>query len=167
MNIYRPENILNELDNSIIKALKQEQSENDDGMDVCLCLLEPKISNQVKITFCGAKRPLIYYKNGDVLMTVMKGNHKPIGGKFYKRIQFTQKEILLNKDDAIYLTTDGLIDQNSPDRRKFGTPKLLTILTSNANLNMEEQKICLEKALDEHQDNESQRDDITIIGIRV
>jgi serine phosphatase RsbU (regulator of sigma subunit) len=119
-----------------------------------------------QITFCGAKRPLIYYQQGNQTMNSIKGDLKPIGGKYYKDLQFTEKKLILNKGCMIYLTTDGLIDQNSPQRKKLGTLTLLQILITNKDKKMEEQKFMIEKALDDHQQNESQRDDITMIGIK-
>jgi len=43
---------------------------------------------------------------------------------------------------------------------------LLKILAQNAGQPMETIKTALDKALDEHQGKEDQRDDITIIGLR-
>ena len=50
--------ILAELHLTIQKALKQENSTNDDGMDIGLCVLEYLSNGRCKMLFSGAKRPL-------------------------------------------------------------------------------------------------------------
>jgi serine phosphatase RsbU (regulator of sigma subunit) len=67
----------------------------------------------------------------------------------------------------LYLTTDGIIDQNGPSRKRYGTPKLLEMITQAAALPLEEQKSLLEASLSSHQEQEEQRDDITLMGIRL
>lgn len=42
----------------ISKVLKQDETENKDGMDVCLCRIENTDSEGTKVIFSGAKRPL-------------------------------------------------------------------------------------------------------------
>lgn len=74
---------------------------------------------------------------------------------------------LLNKGSILYLASDGFIDQNDETRHKFGSKKFHELLQNIQNLPLIEQKETLLKSLSEHQQNEEQRDDITVIGLKL
>lgn len=80
---------------------------------------------------------------------------------------FTEVEIAVEKPLTIYLTTDGFADQQSPQGRKYSSKRLKRLLESYAHLPMKQQQLLLTAELDSHQGQELQRDDITILGIRV
>ena len=132
--IYEPKDILIQLNLGIRKSLKQDITENHDGMDLCLCRIEEEPHNSSnltysplthsllthskpthsKVTFVGAKRPLFYYKSQEKELKRIKGSRKSIGGYYQNnKVEFTNQEIILQKNDIIYLTTDGYIDQNN------------------------------------------------------
>jgi serine phosphatase RsbU (regulator of sigma subunit) len=67
----------------------------------------------------------------------------------------------------LYLTTDGFPDQSSPAGRRLGSGRVKSLLQQAAALPVAEQRALLLAALDEHQGGEQQRDDITIVGVRV
>jgi len=165
--IYEPARILENLNIRVREALKQDEKVNDDGMDVCLCMMESIDNNAVKVTFTGAKRPLYYMTQTSEKLVALKGDLKSVGGLSLRQRHFTNKEILLRKGDTIYLTSDGLIDQSGINKRKFGTLRLIKLLEENAHLPMQKQKAVLEEELQKHQQNTEQRDDIMVIGVRV
>lgn len=167
--IYNPAQILEFLNVGIQVSLNQDQSDNNDGMDVCLCKIETTENNQVKITYSGAKRPLYYYNREKNRIDKILGDRKSIGGIRSKRskVFYTNKEAVLNIGDIVYLTSDGYIDQNSPDRKRFGTYALLRLLSEIGTQNLDNQKEILEKALKEHMEEEEQRDDITFLGVKL
>jgi ligand-binding sensor domain-containing protein len=108
---------------------------------------------------CGFIYSLYEDREGSLWVgTIMGGLHQfrdiPIKG---------QKE----KEITIYITTDGFADQQNPQNQKFGTRRLREFLRDNAHLNASQQKEALVMALETHQANEEQRDDITVIGIRL
>ncbi len=164
-----PADILLQLHNGIYESLKQATSSNTDGMDVCLCCIESENTQQFKITFSGAKRPLYYFEKEKNKLTRIKGDRKTIGGKIRinSLTHFSNKEIVLQKNDLLYLTTDGYVDQNNKERQKIGSPKLKEILNNIANKPLSEQKQILETELDNWQAEEKQRDDITVVGIKL
>jgi PAS domain S-box-containing protein len=164
-----PKEILTYLDMGIVKALKQNQSENDDGMDICFCLIETFLDERKKVTFAGAKRPLFYYQKGTSIINILNADRRSIGGAKLKResIPFSNKVITLHPEDLIYLATDGMIDQNGADRKRFGTTRFIEALFHNVHHSMSEQKKLLEMALDLYQQNQLQRDDITVLGLKV
>ncbi len=167
--IYSPKEILKNLHKNVQTALSQKETDNNDGMDVALCRIEREDENNVKIIFSGAKRPLIYCKNNENEIQVIKGDRKSIGGvkNHRNKVYFTNKELFLTKEEKFYLTSDGYIDQNNLERKRFGTKRLLRLLKSHKTKPMTEQKNEIIAALNMWQNDEEQRDDITIIGVEI
>jgi serine phosphatase RsbU (regulator of sigma subunit) len=161
--------VLSHLHQGFRSALKQEIEETDtyDGMDVGLYRIDLRTG---KITFAGAGRPLFYVK--DSQLVEIKGDRKSIGGRQREEKRFFTNheiDILENKQEKImlYLTTDGFADQHNPQNQKYGSRRLKKFLRDNAHLSTALQKGVLLEELKTHRANEEQRDDITIIGIRI
>ncbi|WP_154657268.1 tetratricopeptide repeat protein [Hugenholtzia roseola] len=174
--IYDPAQILTRLHKGVKQALKQEAAlnperrVNDDGMDVVLCSLDfrEETQDKVKVLFAGAKRPLIYVLPQTQEAAYVRGDNKSIGGfRERKTVDFVQHEFEFPRNTVLYLTSDGFADQQNPEQIKFGTPRLLQALAENAAEDMANQKVLLEVALENHQRSEEQRDDITILGIKL
>jgi serine phosphatase RsbU (regulator of sigma subunit) len=165
--IHDTDKILTLLDQGVVSALKQEEKSNDDGMDICLCSFEKQDENSFKLYFTGAKRPLYYVNDQSTDLQTLKGDRKSVGGKRKKGKIFTKEELTLQKGDVIYLSTDGLVDQNSPNKTKFGSQRLKDILSQNAHLTLDEQEKIITETLEEHQKGGEQRDDISVMGIRL
>ncbi len=164
--ITSPAEILSQLSKKTVEALKQEQGQNNDGMDVIICKFSKKKDEDfTHITFAGAKRPLFYCQNGEY--TRLKGDIATIGGiSKTKNKVFTNKELEMHKDDIIYLLSDGYIDQNNEKRRKIGSKNFTSTLDEIKDLEISEQIKFLEQKLDKWQQNTFQRDDITVVGIK-
>ncbi|UCH97401.1 MAG: response regulator, partial [Candidatus Aminicenantes bacterium] len=175
-NIYDPALILEYLHKNIRAALKQQQEGvrhiDSAGMDVCLCMFEKnQTMTKKKIVFAGAHLPLFIVRNsGKVDILEFKGDRKPIGGLQIKsevERKFTRREIDLQTGDMIYLTSDGFAHQNNSKDKKYGKKRLKQCLQNIASLPVEKQREELIKELEKHMANEEQRDDITVVGIRV
>lgn len=167
-NTYSPRDIMDALNLGIIKALKQEQSTNNDGMDTCLCRVEQTDDHEYKVVFCGAKRPLYYLPVGAEEVQQLKGDRKSIGGTQKKRgnVQFTDQEITLHSGDTMFLCSDGISDQCDHERKKFGSDRFVNMIYQYRNEPMEHQGELFSKELDDFRGNEEQRDDISVIGIK-
>lgn len=163
--IYEPAKILELLHQYVFERLQQEFGENNDGMDVCLIRITDIDQESKQITFTGAKRPLFISEQHDI--KVIRGTNRSIGGALQSDKNFENEEIILRKGDALYLTSDGFADAHNPERKSFGNKKLLSLLKEMTNKPMSEQKQILLKELEEYQENESPRDDITFIGIKI
>ncbi len=164
--ITSPGWILTELHYAVRHALKQtnDLESNQDGMDVCLCRID-----EAGITFAGARRPLYIVQNGEIL--TLNGDTKPVGGfqREAKR-QFASKRLDIDRSTPamVYLTSDGYADQNNRiTREKFGTEHLERLLIEIAPKEVAQQRTILEQALAAHQGATPQRDDISIVGIRL
>ena len=168
-HITDPGVVLSQLHLGFRSALKQEIGETDtyNGMDAGLCLMD--LRND-KIVFAGARRPLFYIKDSELIE--IKGNRKSIGGRQreQKRI-FNSHRIDLaagqQKEIMLYLTTDGFADQHNAQNKKYGSRRLKKFLRDHAHLSTVRQKEMLLEELKKYRGSEEQRDDITIIGIRL
>ena len=167
--VYLPRKILTILDKNIANVLNQKESGNRDGMDVCLIRIEKIDNNSSKILFAGAKRDLYYYKESESKIIRLKGSRKSVGGIFTSRSKavFGNQEIIINSKDILYLSTDGYIDQNDKNRMRFGTQRFMLILQEIAALPLEDQKDLLLQLLHRFQQSQKQRDDITIVGLKL
>lgn len=170
-----PALILRHLHNEVRHGLKQgESSDSLDGMDVALCVIE---KNKKKITFAGARRPLYIVRfipddanpqNKEAEFIVIKGDKKSIGGRQREKERiFTSKEIEVEDGDMIYLTTDGFVDQNNKEGQKYSSQRLRAFLPMLAKLPLDRQENYFEQELMNFMGEEEQRDDITVIGVRL
>ncbi len=165
--VYDPKEILRLTDLGVIKALRQETSSNNDGLDMSLSLIE-RDGKQVIVSYAGAKRPLFLTKNGKKIKKI-KGSRRSIGGvkRIRNKAKFETKQIMLSKGDTMYLTTDGYTDQNNPARKRYGTDEFINLLNRIKEEPLKSQKEILELELFKHMKDAEQRDDITVIGVRV
>ena len=74
------------------------------------------ISAQKKIKFCGAKRPLYLYRNG--VLQEFQGNRNSVGLFSIAGKVFKETEIQLQKNDQLFLFSDGYSDQIGGPRKK-------------------------------------------------
>ena len=160
--ITQPQLILKELDNQVKKALKQDQTENLDGMDMTICVVNP---NNQTLEFAGAKNPLIYIQDGE--MNHIRGDRYGIGGFQMDDSEkvFNRHVVSIEKPTWVYIFSDGLQDQfGGPKGRKFMTKNMKKIFLENHHKPMEEQKVILENAWREWMKGYEQIDDILVIG---
>lgn len=164
--ILDPNKILELLHQGVRTKLRQNESSNYDGMDLVICRLETLSSEKVKLVFAGAKRPLFYYHKEQ--LGELKGDRKSIGG-WQKEVHrtFTQQALILDRGDYLYLTTDGLTDNPNPKRKKFGVKRLKSLFMDNTQRPLREVKLRILGDLVTHQDQAEQRDDITVLGIKL
>jgi serine phosphatase RsbU (regulator of sigma subunit) len=168
--IEQTDEILELMDKRIRQALNQQKSDNEDGMDVCLCRLtypgDEVKDDTVYLSFSGARRSLYLIRQGQDA-EIIRGVRRTIGGKYFNPTPFLKNELALKKGDRIYLTSDGLTDQHSPQREKFGTGRFINFLNTSSSLGMKEQQSGLEEEIYRFMNPEIQRDDITIMGIKL
>ncbi|WP_051296283.1 AAA family ATPase [Eisenibacter elegans] len=168
--IVAPARILDELHLGINQALKQDKTENRDGMDLALCVLDPDTHT---LQFAGAKNPLIYIQNGELIEVA--GDKMPIGGRQWgkneKERRFGQHEIPLraDTDTYCYLFSDGYPDQFGGEKNmKFMKKHFKSLLLDIHQRPFEEQRIILRDTIRQWMgDEHKQLDDILVIGFKV
>jgi serine phosphatase RsbU (regulator of sigma subunit) len=166
--IYSPAEVLEELNKMIKISLRQETTNNHDGMDVCLCRIDT-LDDGHNVVFAGAKNPLYHYNSTDENMNIIRGARKSNGGIASRRkeVNFEEKQIKYKKGDALYLPTDGLIDQCNPEKKKYTQKRLINFLQSIARHSLSKQEDLVNIELDQFQGHYPQRDDITLLGIKL
>jgi serine phosphatase RsbU (regulator of sigma subunit)/predicted negative regulator of RcsB-dependent stress response len=163
--ITDPGEILDMLRVKIILALKQkgDSGENKDGMDMVLCRFHRK-SNE--LSFAAANNPLWILRNGK--MEEWKADKQPVGIFTGELKMFTQHTMEMQKDDCVYIFTDGFADQfGGPKGKKFKYKQMQEFLLSNSAGVMEEQKNLLDAEFQSWKGNLEQVDDVCVIGIRI
>jgi serine phosphatase RsbU (regulator of sigma subunit) len=166
--------ILDQLRKRIIDSLHQsgKSGETIDGMDIALCIID---FETFKLQFSGAYNPLYIIRNINSTedsssheLIEIKGDRMPIGYSFRMDNPFTTHHFNLQKNDIIYLFTDGLQDQlSSITLGKFKPTKLRELLLSIHNLELEAQKRIIEETFDEYRHGYPQIDDVLVFGTRI
>ncbi|MBQ1698691.1 MAG: SpoIIE family protein phosphatase [Bacteroidales bacterium] len=168
--IYCPSVILENMHGKIQAALKQDVSENNDGMDIAICRFKRVQGqpHQWELQYAGAKQPIfIYRRNADEVETV-EADRRGIGGQTYAEVfLFTDHDVCLNNGDRVYLTTDGIKDQNNIMRKRFGTARVKLMLKATFTEHIEDQKMFVDALLNNWQGLEEQRDDISLWGFEL
>jgi serine phosphatase RsbU (regulator of sigma subunit) len=162
--IYEPDIILNQLHKGIRYALRQDRTENRDGMDVALVVID---RDEKTLSFAGAKNPMyLFYNNEPILV---KGDKVPIGGSQHEEERiFTKHVFSISGECIFYLFTDGYQDQfGGPDNKKFMVKRFKQMLEFLYRSNFKEQKDVLEEELDNWIGYDKQIDDILVVGVKI
>jgi PAS domain S-box-containing protein len=161
-----PNDILEELHISIVKALKQQETHNRDGMDITICVVD---RDENILHFAGAKNPIWIVRDNKIVE--IEGNNVPVGGylnKNEKKRFFTKKQIPFTKYDTFYLSTDGYQDQfGGEDGRKFMKTRFKELLCQISALPFAEQAQQLAYQFESWQNTEKQTDDVLVMGWKV
>lgn len=162
--ILQANTILEELHKGVRKALQQEETENRDGMDMTICIINQK---EKQMQFAGAKNPIVYIQNN--VLNAIKGDRRGIGG--YQPEQeriFTNHLIDISEPTLFYLFSDGYPDQfGGEQKRQLNVKRFKEILFEIHGLSLEKQKQQLEERLYKWQGDCKQIDDILVMGIKV
>ncbi len=167
--ITQANQVLNELRKQIRNSLRQhgQAEESKDGIDMALCVIDGKNNT---LQYSGANNPLyrIRDKNGAPELTEFKADRMPLGyypGAFKT---FTNTEIQLEYGDVFYLFSDGFLDQKGgKGNKKFMSKNFKNLLMKIYQEPMREQKNILDKTIRDWMGNNSQIDDILVLGVSV
>ena len=147
---------------SIIK--RNNKYDAKDGIDIALCKIN---LNTNELEFSGAYNPVYIIRNKELIQ--LKADKIPVGTSIFEREpKFTNQDLKLQKDDCIYLFSDGFPDQLNPiDRKKYLARNFQNLLISISDSNMNRQKNLLENEFERWRNGGDQTDDLMILGIRV
>jgi serine phosphatase RsbU (regulator of sigma subunit) len=163
----QPDEILEALRVEIRFSLKQEKTGRHNGMDVAMVTLEPINDSQTKVTFAGARRPLWYAEHHQKEVKQLNGCKISIGFTYHNVRTIEPQTLVLDNGSMLYMGSDGFSDQNNKARHKFGTARLVALLSQICHLPLYRQKAELKKVLDEFMTDTEQRDDILLMGIKL
>lgn len=166
-----PAAILAVVDEKVRAALHQEGMARtmadrfDNGLDLALCYVRPA---ERRMVFASARIPMLVA--GPDGITELRGDRRSLG---YRRIpglaepSFTNQSVALRPGMTFYLGTDGLSDQGGERGRSLGRRRLREEIARASGQPLDFQKIAVERLLEDHQADQPQRDDITLLGFRV
>jgi len=137
----------------------------NDGMDLSLCVLD---RNEKYLEYAGAFNPL--YVIRDETIIEIKANRFSVGADMRLargELNFKSHKVLLQKDDILYLFSDGYADQfGGPEGKKFKYRRFRHLLLTIHKIPMEKQLAILDASIEEWKGDYDQVDDIMVIGIR-
>ena len=164
-DVTDPETALHFIDKEVNRSTNGGSNEERmaDGMDIALCAYN-KDNNTLQ--FSGANRPLILIRDKEAI--VYKGNKFPIGQDIGIEKDFTGTTIQLQKDDAFYVFTDGIVDQFGGEKgKKLLFRRLKVFLLSIQSLSFSDQKEKIDVYFNQWKGEEEQVDDVLLIGVKV
>ncbi len=166
--VEEPVEILNNINRQLNLFLHKTSTKNIDGFDVALVRFEK--NNYRKIIFSGAKSSILIYLPSKDELIKYRGVRRSVGNSLLKqttlKIKFEQTEISIDENSTIYFFTDGFIDQNSTEGRRYGSQRFQNLIRSIVNLPLAEQKSFVISELKNFMQNIYQRDDISIVALR-
>ena len=163
--IIEPGNILSFLNVQIKQVLKQhsDESKQKDGMDLSLIKFNHDCT---EVEFSGANRPLIIIRNNTLIE--YKADKTAIAGFTSDNQVFDTTKISLQKNDMLYMFTDGYADQfGGEEGKKFMTKNLKNLLISISELPAYQQQEHIQQAFSNWKKNYEQVDDVLVIGIKL
>lgn len=167
--LYNPGLILEELHKGVQAALKQGRNGADtntnDGMDVSILSLN---TDTKECLWAGAFRSLVIV-NDEGELEKLDGDKYPVGGAQLDSVRlFTTHVRQLQKNDCLYMFTDGYADQFGGSKgKKFMVRQFHDNLKSVHQYSINEQKRELENQFNDWKGNFEQVDDVLVIGIKI
>jgi serine phosphatase RsbU (regulator of sigma subunit) len=174
--VVMPAEILNALRNNILNVFhhnREAEEGSRDGMDVALCSYD-MIGG--RLYFSGAMNPLYQIRrNGNEFQLIEHTPDKMPVANYSIMNPFRQKEISVQRGDALYIFSDGYSDQFGGEQgKKFMKKRFKQMLLAHQDKSMDEQKRAYQANLEawmkdkvENSEGYPQTDDILIIGIKI
>ncbi|PCJ24590.1 MAG: hypothetical protein COA97_09415 [Flavobacteriales bacterium] len=183
LKIEKTGEMLDKLNNLVNIALGKENTSDEilsvrDGMDISICSID-RVNNILE--YSGANNSLyilrkpnnkiaeleIVIENDDTIFYEIKSNKMAIGGGD-NLMNYTTHKIQLEKEDVIYLFSDGYADQfGGPKGKKFMYKPFKRMFLSIQDKTMDEQRFFLDTTLREWKGDLDQLDDICVMGVRI
>jgi len=170
---------LDELRILIKKSLNQtgQTGEQQDGMDIAFCAIN---TETLQMSFAGAHNPCWIFRNEKSVMnpenqlsinnyqlSILEADHMPVG-VYVKEKEFTEQLFQLQKDDVIYIFSDGYHSQFGGNANsKYKTKRMKEFLQTICHKTMAEQKDLLEKDFYFWKGDNEQTDDVLVVGIKI
>ena len=162
--ITRSDAIVMKLREEIIRSLQQNRKDITtlDGIDIALCVLD---KHQKRIQCTGGINDLVYIR--DKKLEEVKADNISVSILSYDSGPFTMNEIEYRKGDIFYLFSDGYKDQfGGENDKKYSKQRFYDTLLEIHELPLPDQKEILEQKLTEWMKDNTQTDDITVMGIQ-
>lgn len=160
---------MNKLNEFFIQSRVKGRMRFNDTMDMIMFMYEPETK---KFCFSGSKQKVMILRNEEILE--YDTDHLNLGDDFGAvNANFNKEVLTLQKNDIIYLFTDGYVDQfGGPQGKKLKYPKFRKLLLEIHQRPLNQQKRLLENFLENwrneyKEDPFHQLDDVSVIGFKV
>lgn len=198
-----PAEILNTTRKLVVQEFEKSDRNVQDGMDIAMCKLNTTkdSKSEFNLEFSGANNPLVVVRKksdsnnvlkiklahgeesflqpnketDSFILFEIKGNKQPIG-IYVNEKPFDNYKVKLEKNDMVYLFSDGYHDQfGKADHsegsigmgKKLKTGSFKNILLSMQSLEVDQQKVFLLSEFEKWRGPLEQIDDVCIVGVRV
>jgi serine phosphatase RsbU (regulator of sigma subunit) len=167
--ITEPGKILDKVTDLVQATFSRSENQVRDGMDISICAID---FASMKLQWAGANNPLWVIRSKELLE--FKPNKQPVG-HFENRVPFQTHEMELQREDVLYLFSDGYADQFGGEHlpggkaggKKFKESNLKKLLLEIVQEKPETQEQKLAETIQQWMGNLEQLDDICIMGVRV
>jgi serine phosphatase RsbU (regulator of sigma subunit) len=134
-----------------------------DGMDAVVVCIDKDFRH---VTYSAANNSLWLIRQGEIQQ--LKGDKMSVGKDADRTLSFTEKTIPLEKNDLLFMFTDGYTDQFGGERgKKFMIKRFREIMQTMAHLPLEELNQKLTSQFDEWKGAHEQTDDVLVFAMRV
>ncbi|MHC1702312.1 MAG: SpoIIE family protein phosphatase [Tenuifilaceae bacterium] len=163
--IYSTSMMLSDMRREVMQVLSRKDNIYDakDGMDISLCKIN---LNTLDLQFSGAYNPIFLIRNS--VITILKADKVMVGNSINENRIFTHQNIQLEKNDCLYLFSDGYSDQLGGNfRKKFLMRNFQELLVKISQDDLTTQKSILIQNFEKWKGINDQTDDVMVLGIRI
>lgn len=179
--------ILDKLREKVKKTLKQEENTDDDSREakgrIEMGLAMYDLSTK-ELQYAGAYNALHIIRSneklenfqfnanirsmqhGDYNLLEVKADKQPVG-RFIKEKPFSTHAIKLEKNDKLYMFTNGYVDQPNYKNRLFNKSQLKSLLLEIHDKPMTEQQEILDQTFQKWRGDKPQTDDLLVMGVKI
>ncbi len=167
MKLTQPSEILEEVNKIVRQNFNKGSHQLNDGMDICLLAIKTINEKQFEVQYSGANNPLWFIRKTEGKLIEVKATKRPIG-EFVIQKSFENHVFTFEKDDLLYLFTDGYSDQfGGPREKKFNYNSLKDLFSSHHHESLSKQKAIYDQILHDWKNDNDQTDDICVMGIKL
>jgi serine phosphatase RsbU (regulator of sigma subunit) len=167
---YSAASILDSLKHLFIQSLHQKSDIDyvQDGMHIALCVFDKEgRTMQYATAFHSIFVVRKNMETGTPELIEYKGNRIPVG-IYITDEEFINYQVEIQKDDVVYMYSDGIIDQfGGPNNKKYMTGRFKQFLLSISQLPITGQRSILINEFEKWKGNGEQTDDIIVVGVKV
>ncbi len=161
--IFSSNLILKEMHKDVQRILRQKESDNYDGMDISICVIDKK---KKILEYSGARSSLIYIKNNKTYL--IKPDRLAIGGFIKnKKREYKRHEISFDKNTLFYVFSDGFYSQFGGEKgRKLLLKNFKKLLFEIHRNSLEKQGELLKIKFKNWTGKQTKVDNVLVIGIK-
>jgi serine phosphatase RsbU (regulator of sigma subunit) len=157
--------MLTDMRREVMQVLNRKDNIYDakDGMDISLCKIN---LNTLELQFSGAYNPVFLVRGSE--LTILKADKVMVGNSINENRIFTHQNVQLEKNDCLYLFSDGYSDQlGGSFRKKFLMRNFQELLIKISQDDLTTQKSILIQNFEKWKGINDQTDDVMILGFRI